>query len=113
MVLNEGELDGKRIISKKAVHNMTRIQTGDLRTGFTPGNGWGLGWCVVRAPQGVSRMLSVGTFGHGGAFGTQGWVDPEQQIIFVLMIQRTGFGNSDAADIRGTFQQLAVDALSK
>ena len=29
------------------------------------------------------------------AFGTQGWVDPVRQMIFVLMIQRTGFGNSD------------------
>ena len=45
-----------------------------------------------------------------GAFGTQGWVDPQRQMIFVLMIQRTGFGNSDAADIRRIFQELAVKA---
>ena len=77
------------------------------------GNGWGLGWCVVRKPQGVSAMLSPGTFGHGGAFGTQGWVDPKQKMIFVLMIQRTAFGNSDASDIRGDFQRLAVEALVK
>ena len=113
MVLNGGELEGKRIVSEEAVREMTRVQTGDLTTGFTPGNGWGLGWCVVREPQGVSAVLSPGTFGHGGAFGTQGWVDPQRKMIFVLMIQRTGFGNSDASDIRGTFQRLAVEALCK
>ena len=113
MALNGGELDGKRIVSKASVDAMTHIHTGDLVTGFTPGNGWGLGWCVVREPQGVTEMLSPGTFGHGGAFGTQVWVDPARKMVFVLMIQRTKFGNSDGSDIRAAFQQLAVDALEK
>lgn len=111
MILNGGQLDGRRIVSSLAVREMTTVQTGDLVTGFTPGNGWGLGWCVVRQPQGVSGMLSPGCYGHGGAFGTQGWVDPRREMIFVLMIQRTGFGNSDGSDIRGTFQRLAVEAI--
>lgn len=111
MVLNQGEFRGKRIFSPEAVKQMTSPQTGDLVTGFTPGNCWGLGWCVVRQPQGVSGMLSPGTFGHGGAFGTQGWIDPKTETIYVLLIQRTKFGNSDASEIRKTFQQLANDAL--
>ena len=111
MVLGGGELDGRRIVSQESVRRMTKLQTGELTTGFTPGNGWGLGWCIVRHPQGVSRMLSPGTFGHGGAFGTQGWVDPRQKMIFVLMIQRTGFGNGDASKIREVFQELAVKGL--
>ena len=111
MILNGGELAGVRIVSEAAVREMTTIQTAELSTGFTPGNGWGLGWCVVRHPQGVTRMLSPGTFGHGGAFGTQGWVDPKREMIFVLMIQRNGFGNSDGSDIRGDFQELAVQAI--
>ena len=111
MILNGGQLDGTRIVSRKAVEQMTRVHTGDLTTGFTPGNGWGLGWCIVCEPQGVTETLSAGTFGHGGAFGTQGWVDPVRQMIFVLLIQRSGFGNSDASDIRGVFQQTAVEAL--
>ncbi len=111
MVMDGGELDGKRIVSAEAVKQMTTIQTGDLVTGFTPGNGWGLGWCVVREPQGPTKSLSPGTFGHGGAFGTQGWVDPVRKMVFVLMIQRTNFGNSDASDIRGAFHDLAVSAL--
>ncbi len=111
MILNGGQLDGKRIVSERAVGEMTRLQTGELATGFTPGNGWGLGWCVVRQPQGTTAMLSPGTFGHGGAFGTQGWVDPQRKLVFVLMLQRTEFGNGDDSDIRRSFQQLAVDAL--
>jgi CubicO group peptidase (beta-lactamase class C family) len=113
MVLDGGELDGRRIVSKAAAGQMTRLQTDDLTTGFTPGNGWGLGWCIVRQPQGVTAMLSPGTFGHGGAFGTQGWVDPRRRMIFVLMIQRTGFGNSDGSEIRRAFQELAVQAIGE
>ena len=113
MVLNGGTWNGRRIVSEKSVRDMTQIQTGDLQTGFTAGNGWGFGWCVVREPQGVSGMLSPGSFGHGGAFGTQGWVDPKRDMIFVLMLQRTSFGNSDDSDIRKAFQQIAVDAVRK
>ena len=111
MILAGGQWNGAQIVSKAAIEQMTRIQTGDLETGFTPGNGWGLGWCVVREPQGVTKMLSPGTYGHGGAFGTQGWVDPQRAMIFVLMIQRTDFGNSDGSEIRGALQQVAVQAI--
>lgn len=111
MLLNQGELDGQRIVSAAAVREMTEIQTGELRTGFTDGNAWGLGCGLVRRPQGVTAMLSPGTFGHGGAFGTQSWADPQRQMIFVLMIQRTGFGNGDASDLRRVFQELAVQGV--
>jgi len=111
MVLDGGKFRGKRLVSQEAVKEMTSPHTGDLETGFTPGNCWGLGWCIVREPQGVTGALSPGTFGHGGAFGTQGWVDPESKTIYVLMIQRTKMGNSDGSDIRKTFQQVASDAL--
>ncbi len=111
MVLNDGRLRNKRIVSKEAVEQMTQRQTGDLTTGFTTGNCWGLGWCIVREPQGVTAMLSPGTFGHGGAFGTQGWVDPKTETIYVLLIQRTKMGNSDGSDIRKVFQQTANEAI--
>ena len=99
-------------MSQEAVEQMTTRQTADLETGFTPGNCWGLGWCVVQQPQDVTGMLAPGTFGHGGAFGTQGCVDPESKTIYVLMIQRTEMGNSDGSEIRKTFQQVAADALA-
>ena len=67
MLLNGGELDGRRYLKPESVKLMTSLQSGALKTGFTPGCGWGLGWCVVREPQGVTAMLSPGSFGHGGA----------------------------------------------
>lgn len=109
-ILNGGELDGKRIVSKEAVAEMTRLQSGDLVTGFTPGNGWGLGWCLVQKPQGVTAALSPGTFGHGGAFGTQGWVDPQTKTIYVLLLQRTGLPNSDGSEMRKEFHRLGREA---
>ena len=111
MILNGGELDGRRYLKPESVKLMTTVQTGDLKTGFTPGNGWGLGWCVVREPQGVTAMLSPGTFGHGGAYGTQAWIDPVKKRIYILMIQRADFPNSDASDVRRAFQEAASSAL--
>lgn len=111
MILGGGQLAGKRIISSAAVDQMTKAQTGDLTAGFTPGSGWGLGWGLVREPQGVTGMLSAGSFGHGGAYGTEAWIDPGKQRIFVLLIQRGDIGNADGSDIRKDFQQAAVDEL--
>ena len=111
MILNNGKFRRKQIVSAAAVKQMTTPQTGDLKTGFTPGNTWGLGWCIVREPQGVTGMLSAGTYGHGGAYGTQGWVDPQTQAIYVLMIQRTKLPNSDGSEVRKVFQQVASEQL--
>ncbi|MCC9606273.1 beta-lactamase family protein [Blastopirellula sp. JC732] len=113
MMLDGGVASGKRYLSESAVAEMTKLQTGDLKTGFTAGCGWGLGFYLVREPQGVTGMLSPGTFGHGGAFGTQGWIDPDKKMIFVLMIQRSGFGNGDDSDVRKAFQTLATDAVKQ
>jgi CubicO group peptidase (beta-lactamase class C family) len=112
MVLRGGELDGKRYLKSETVKLMTTVQTGDLKTGFTPGNGWGLGWCVVREPEGVTGMLSPGTFGHGGAYGTQAWIDPTAKRIYILMVQRANFPNSDASEVRRGFQEAASRALA-
>jgi len=112
-ILGGGELDGTRIVSEEAVRAMTRVQTGDLQTGFTPGNGWGLGWCVVRKPHGVTAALSPGSFGHGGVLGTQAWIDPQREMICILLIQRTDLANSDGSKFRKAFQVLAVQAASR
>jgi CubicO group peptidase (beta-lactamase class C family) len=111
MVLNGGDLNGKRILSTDAVKSMTSLQSGELSTGFTPGNGWGLGFCLVREPVGVTEMLSPGTFGHGGAFGTQGWIDPRQEMIFVLLVARQNFGGGDSSELRADLQRIAVGAI--
>jgi CubicO group peptidase (beta-lactamase class C family) len=113
MILRGGELDGRRYLKPESVAYMSGVLTGDLSTGFTPGNGWGLGWCVIRQPQGVTATLSPGSFGHGGAYGTQAWLDPKKDAIYILMVQRANFPNSDASDVRGAFHAAAAKALAK
>ncbi|MCZ2344229.1 MAG: beta-lactamase family protein, partial [Bacteroidales bacterium] len=113
MMLHKGELHGKRILSEKAVETMTQKQSGDVTTGFTGGMCWGYGFAVVENPAGVTGMLAPGSYGHGGAFGTQGWIDPKQGAFFILLIARTGLPNSDNSEIRKAFQQFAVEALKK
>jgi CubicO group peptidase (beta-lactamase class C family) len=107
MILRGGEFGGKRYLSEKSVQQMTTVQSGDLVTGFTPGNGWGLGWCVIREPQGVSATLSPGTHGHGGAYGTQAWIDPVKKRVHLLMVQRANFPNSDGSEVRRVFHDAA------
>jgi CubicO group peptidase (beta-lactamase class C family) len=111
LMLHKGELDGKRVLSEKSVAEMTKTQTGDIKTGFVDGMSFGYGWAVVKEPKGVTEMLSAVTFGHGGAFGTQGWIDPKQDAFFILLIQRTGLANGDASDMRRELQRLGLEAL--
>ncbi len=110
-ILNGGILAGRRILSEKSVREMLRVQTDDLTTGFTPGNGWGLGWCIVRQPQGVTAMLSPGSLWSRRGFWYPGWVDPGRQMIFILLIQRLGLPNADQSPIREKFQTLATAAV--
>jgi CubicO group peptidase (beta-lactamase class C family) len=113
MMLNKGALNGKRIVSEKAVAEMTKVQTGDIKTGFVDGMGFGFGWAVVRESKGVTATLSAGSYGHGGAFGTQAWIDPAQDLFVVLLIQRTGLPNADGSAMRQVLQELAVAAVKK
>jgi CubicO group peptidase (beta-lactamase class C family) len=123
MLLNGGTLEGHRYLSSAAMKFLITPQTGDLPTGFfqndTFGNrganyGWGIATCILRAPHdGVAAVLSPGTYGHGGAWGTQAWIDPVKGVAYVLMVQRSNFPNSDASDVRRTFQEAAANALAK
>ncbi len=112
-MLSGGKLGEARILTEASVKQMTSLQTGDLPCGFTPGMGFGFGWAHVREPTEVHAMMSAGTYGHGGAFGTQGWLDPHKDLFVILLIQRTGMPNADASDLRRELQSAAVEALAK
>ena len=112
MILNRGVFRKKRIVSAAAIKQMLKPQPGTEEAGFTPGNNWGLGWCLVSEPQGVTGMLSKGSFGHGGAYGTQVWIDPTSETLYLLMIQRSKLKNSDDSPMRLRFQTAASQYLS-
>ena len=98
---------GKKLISKSAIDAMTRKQTGELRSGHMPNTAFGLTWEVIEDPRGELAYLSTGTFGHGGAFGTHGWVDRKKDMVGIFLIQMTGL---DAGAKYG-FMQMANAAV--
>ena len=100
----------RRIVSAEAVKQMTSVQTGKLPTN------WGAAIAGDSAgasstARGASAGLSPGSFGHGGLFGTQVWLDPTRQAVFILLTQRIDFEDSDSSDVRRDFQRLAAAAL--
>jgi CubicO group peptidase (beta-lactamase class C family) len=107
MMLTRGTFEGRRILTESAVAEMTRLQTGDLQCGFVDGMGFGLGWAFVKDPTGVTESLSPGSFGHGGAFGTQAWIDPRKGRFAILLIQRVGLANNDGTPMRRELQRVA------
>ncbi|MES2697590.1 MAG: serine hydrolase domain-containing protein [Verrucomicrobiota bacterium] len=123
LLLGHGTLNGKRYFSEAAYKVLTTPQTSGIPTGFFQseqwgkrGNnyGWSMGTCILLTPHdGVPSMLSPGTFGHGGAWGTQAWVDPVKGVAYLLFVQRSNFPNSDGSEVRRVFQQAAAGALGK
>ncbi len=111
MMLNGGVLDGKRILSKLSVELMTVNHTGELQVGFSPGVGFGLGWSVVRNAEGMFRLNSIGTFGHGGLWKTYGWIDPKKELVGVILMQRLS-SDGDLADEFNAFMTMAAVAIT-
>lgn len=109
MMLNGGELDGVRILAPRTVRLMTANHTGDMAIWLRgPGYGFGLGYSVS-IDQGPSAMPSAeGTYAWGGAFCTWFWVDPEDEIVGILMTQVRPYTH---LNIRPDFQTLAYQAL--
>jgi len=116
MLLNGGQWNGARLLSRKSVELMTDNAIGNLNlanfseTGLTleqnlRGYGFGLG-VRVRKSTGVSGWLgSRGDYGWGGAYGTYFWVDPKEQLIgIVLMATRVGI-------VRTEFPNVVYQAL--
>lgn len=110
-ILNRGKVGDRTLLSERAFEEMMTLQTGSLTTGWTPGNGWGLGWCLVRYPQHVTRTLSPGSYGHGGVYGPQLWIDPELGVAYILLFERKDIGNSDGSDLREVLQVTAGRVL--
>ncbi len=109
MMLNGGELDGKRILSPRTVRLMTANHVGDKPVWLRgAGYGFGLGYSVT-TDVGLSSMPAAeGTYGWGGAYCTVFWVDPEDELIGVLMTQVRPYTH---LNIRQDFQTLTYQAL--
>jgi CubicO group peptidase (beta-lactamase class C family) len=107
MLLRGGTAGGRRYLSESTLAEMTRVQTGDLKAGFSEGIGFGLGWSIVRQPVGVTDMLTPGAYGHGGGYGTQCWIDPRRGLFTILLTQRPDLNPRDEAFLRRQLPEIA------
>lgn len=105
MLLNHGEMNGKRFLSPKMVDLMTTNQSGTLYA--NPGQGFGLGFQTVEK-LGADGLASVGSFGWGGAYGSSYKVDPAEKLVIVFMINQM----PNRSDVAGKFPTLVYQALA-
>jgi len=108
MMLNGGELDGRRVLSRKTVELMTTSHLGDVA--YNAGQGFGLGFYVVENLGARGWPGSVGEFGWGGAYHTTYWVDPREELVVVHLTQLVPAGAvDDQAKVRALVYQAIVD----
>jgi CubicO group peptidase (beta-lactamase class C family) len=109
MMLNDGQLEGKRLISRKTVELMTTDALVPPAT-FRPGEGFGLGFSVVKDVGLRGEFSSVGEFGWGGAYHSTYWVDPHEQLVVVYLTQLNPSGEiDDFGKLRALIYQSIVD----
>ena len=111
MLLQEGRFQGRTLLAPASVKALVSPQTEIIPTPSAPGVTMGLGFKVQTEPQEVTAVQAPGTFGHGGAYGTQSWADPKHKLVYVLLIQRGGMPKGDGSDLRGAFQEAAFAAF--
>ena len=117
MLLNKGELDGARILTPAAVTMMTSNQISDalMAGGFgvghqpiRPGFGYGFNGAVFTDPALAGSKVGRGTYQWDGAAGTWFWIDPENDLVFVGLIQRM---DERAPPCQRTTQASMAEAL--
>lgn len=112
MLLNKGELDGKRILKEETVDLMTQDHLKELLEldipWYLPGKGYGFGLGVaVRKEKEAGMRGTVGDYWWDGLFGPSFWVDPKKDLIGIVMIQDVG----GREHYRKTFREWVYNAV--
>jgi CubicO group peptidase (beta-lactamase class C family) len=107
MLLNGGELNGKRVLSPRTVEYMSAVHIPDTLPGRPVGEAFGLSVRVVNHAVAGGMRISDGSFGWGGVYGTYFWVDPKEEIVAVMMTQ------TSVAAMRAEFEGLVMSAIVK
>ena len=105
MLLNYGKYKNRQILSRKTVELMTSNQTGDMFS-FEEGAGFGFGFAISNGPSETGMIESAGTYSWSGIFTSHYWVDPEEQLVGIILTQTRHFN----WDIIRKFKTLAYDA---
>ena len=111
MLLNGGEYDGQRLLGRMTVDMMITNQIGTGKPVYIRGDGYGfgLGFGVLTNPAKSPDALSIGTFTWGGADGTLFWIDPQEDLIGILMVQLNPYTRSE---IRPLFSVVVSQAIT-
>lgn len=100
-----GELNGVRLLGSRTLEVMRSVFVPDTLPGRSPGEGYGLSVRVVTDPTRMNSLLSAGTFGWSGAYGTHLFVDPQEELVGVMLIQ-TPIGT-----LRPEFETAVMQAI--
>ena len=115
MLLNEGELEDARIIGRKTLEFMTRNHLKSellpmaIGLAAIPGRGFGLGFDVVMDAAQTGVINSEGNYGWSGAAATNFWVDPQEQLVGIIMTQLMDNTLPFQADFRAMTYQALID----
>lgn len=107
MLLNQGTWKGKQYLSPKTLEIMTMNQVGDLYQ--APGQGFGLGFGVTTDLAGSKSTGSVGQYYWSGAYCTYFFIDPEEELIALLMTQVQPYSNYYGTIMRQFIYQSIAD----
>jgi len=112
MMLNGGELNGRRYLSPQTIALMTSNHTGDMvngQFGRPPrGMGFGLSMQVVMDPVAADLRVSKGAYGWAGGTGVSFWVEPAEQLVSIYFIQG-GSGGQMRADVENAIRQAIIN----
>jgi CubicO group peptidase (beta-lactamase class C family) len=107
MLANNGELSGKRLLGKQTLAFMTTDHVGN-RPGRPPGLGFGLGFEVRTSTGEAALPGSVGEYGWAGNAGTLFWIDPQEQLVAIYMVQ---VSDPDRIALRNQFRTMVQSAI--
>jgi putative heme-binding domain-containing protein len=108
MLLRGGEFDGRRLLRAETIRAMTTNQIGTLDCAYPiHGEKFGLGFGVTAKSGGTA---TVGSYSWGGIYHTFFWVDPDKELVAVLMTQLFPWGDST---IWADFQKSVYEAIEK
>ena len=108
MMLNGGELNGTRILSRTTVESMVSDHLGDIP--FRAGQGFGLGFSITHDPASTGLPGSAGEFAWAGAYHSTYWADPEEEMVVVYLTQIIPAMNlDDQRKIRTLVYQAIID----
>jgi CubicO group peptidase (beta-lactamase class C family) len=111
MLLNGGEYNGQRLLGRMTVDAMITNQIGNGKPVYIRGDGYGfgLGFGILTNPARSGDALSIGTFTWGGANGTLFWIDPQEDLIGILMVQINPYTH---VNIRPLFSVVVSQAIT-